>query len=57
MNAANIQMEAYINTEIGGVRAYHWNDLVVDIRADAVVGELVDLEDDNDGNWVAGMSR
>jgi len=56
MNAANIQMEAYINTGIGRVRADHWKDLVVDMRADAVVGEPVDLEDDNDGNWVAGMS-
>ena len=56
MNAANIQMEAYINTGMCGVRANHWNDLVVDMRADAVAGEPVDLEDDKDGDWVAGIS-
>jgi hypothetical protein len=51
MNAPNVPMEAFINAGMGGVRANHWNDLLVDEGADAVAGKAVDLGDDEDAAW------
>ena len=48
MGASSITMECYINPEMEGVRANHWNDLAIKEERDAVCSEPVDIPNRRD---------